>query len=126
MSALLLTTLVRVWLSLWLGEVRLLDGFETDAMWMSAGRMLQHDIHAATEASAGNGQLQLTLADGTVYVYQKNSNGQLVRVRTGGGTAVAAAGVQGFQAGLTGRLVWVRIDFVNGNEHMMEVGLLTG
>jgi hypothetical protein len=121
-----MATLLRVWLSLWLGETHWLDSLETDVMWDSASRMLQQDVHAAVQASAVNGQLRLTVADGTSYSYVRNGTGQLVRVRSGGGTAVAAVGVQDFEASVSGGLVTVHALFGNGDQHQLQAAMLTG
>ncbi|MCL6516173.1 hypothetical protein [Alicyclobacillus sp.] len=66
---------------------------EADAEWWNAWRSVSADIHGATEVQSGPGTMTLTTADGRVYRYSVNAQGQWVRTALSGGTSVLAVAV---------------------------------
>lgn len=112
---------MRLFTSLWMAQNALLDKAEIDAMWASIHRVVSMDIHGATQTGTLSETLTLTEADGTTYRYLTNSSRQFVRVRTGGGTAVIATGVQ--RAGVTigSGVVTLTVTFRDGETREMSV-----
>ena len=95
-------------------------------MWSSAHRVLSTDVHAAASANLLYGSLVLTEADGTTYRYLANSTGQLVRIQTGGGTAVIAAMVQSVTFTVDHSEVRVALTFSDGTTREMTLCTLAG
>lgn len=89
-----LTTSLRVGVSMLQGTNQWFSEMEVSAMSTSVQRVLAQDVHRAASASVVFGQLNLNMLDGTSFRYAVNANGQLVRVQTGGGTAVIAEGLE--------------------------------
>ncbi|MBX6352905.1 MAG: hypothetical protein IRZ10_06175 [Thermoflavifilum sp.] len=124
LSALLVVALLPVWTDVWQFSAMILGDSEADAVRLSIHRVLQQDAHAAVSASAANGVLHLTLVDGTVYTYQVNASRQLVRVRTGGGTAVIGVDVRAFEPTCQGNTVTVRVSVANAGQDTYVFTLL--
>ncbi|GMA55880.1 hypothetical protein C7445_11124 [Alicyclobacillus sacchari] len=69
----------------------------------SVHRVLTQDIHAATTCSMLGSSFVLNELNGTQYTYYVNNARELIRYRTGGGTAVLALHMQSFQVQPEGR-----------------------
>jgi hypothetical protein len=122
----LLVLVLRLMVSLWMGEIRWGAAAETFAMWSNVHRVLEQDAHAAVGAGVVWNALSLTLADGTVYRYAVNGSAQLVRTRNGGGTAVLASGVRSVVPVIQGGIVTFTVTFTNGDTRTMTVCTLIG
>lgn len=112
--------------SLWRAENRLTSAGEVEAMWASAHRVLAIDAHAATSATLLYDSLLLTEADGITYRYLANSRGQLVRIQTGGGTAVIATMVQSVAFKVLVGEIHASITFTDGETRDLTLCTLSG
>ncbi|WP_074953102.1 hypothetical protein [Alicyclobacillus macrosporangiidus] len=115
LSAALATVLARTWIALGLGTRAMTGAAEEEAVWWNARRVLAADLHAAVQASADTAGLRLVTADGRVYRYTVNGQGQLVRTAAGGGTAVIAVGLTSASFTVSSG-VDVRLSFRSGVE----------
>ena len=90
------------------GSNRVDRAAEDWAVFDNVRRVTVEDVHAAKSASASAASLVLREFDGSVFTYYVNADHQLVRVKTGGGTAVIATSVNAFSASLRSAPVgWV-------------------
>jgi hypothetical protein len=128
--AVLLSTFVislglRLFLALQTAESKYLTMSESSAMWINLSRVLAQDVHAATGVSVVFGNLNVTLANGTSYRYVVNGNHQCVRIQSGGGTSVIAAGVSSVQVTpLSPVAVFVSAVFTDGSVHSLTLASL--
>ncbi|MCL6598463.1 MAG: prepilin-type N-terminal cleavage/methylation domain-containing protein [Alicyclobacillus macrosporangiidus] len=125
LSAALATVLARTWIALGLGARAMTATAEEEAVWWNARRVLAADLHTAVQASADTAGLRLVTADGRVYRYTVNSQGQLVRTAVGGGTAVIAVGVASASFTVSSG-VDVRLSFRSGVERTWYAATLAG
>jgi hypothetical protein len=98
---------------------------ETSAMWTNMSRVLTQDVHSATGLSVIFGTLNVSLANGTSYRYVVNGNHQFVRIQSGGGTSVIAAGVSSVQVNLLSPVaLLVSVTFTDGTVHSLTIASL--
>ncbi|WP_274436634.1 PulJ/GspJ family protein [Alicyclobacillus sp. ALC3] len=126
LSTIVLALSTSLMVSLWRAENRLTSAGEVEAMWASAHRVLATDAHAATSATLRFESLMLTEADGITYRYLANNRGQLVRIETGGGTAVIATMVQSVAFQVLLGEVHASITFTDGETREMTLCTLSG
>lgn len=125
MTSLVLTTiLVKILISLCIGWGTIRTTMETQSSWMNIDRVLNSDVHAATQIQGQSGDLMLTLVNGTVYRYAVNLNGQFVRIQLGGGTSVIGSGVKSIQVTIADMGVAILCRFVSGPSHRIFVSPL--
>lgn len=116
---------LRLLLSLQKVEAKYLTMSESSAMWINLSRVLTQDVHAATGLSNVYGNLNVTLANGANYLYVVNGNHQYVRIQSGGGTSVIAAGVSSVQViQLSPVAVSISATFTDGSVHSLTIASL--
>ncbi|WP_188880636.1 hypothetical protein [Alicyclobacillus cellulosilyticus] len=107
------------------GATRMERDAEEAREWAAGWRVFAHDLHGSRIATVRNGILTLTSADGTQYTYVVNNQGQWVRIRAGGGTAVLMSGVTSVDARIAWPLLTLCARFPSGQTFQADVCGLT-
>ncbi|MCL6637652.1 MAG: hypothetical protein K6T26_06870 [Alicyclobacillus sp.] len=92
-STLMLGVLLHVSMSWGREATALLQRTEADSSWASVERVVRRTVHGAVNTGGSTGSITLYEADGQGYTIYRNGQGQVVEVRTGGGTSVLGTGV---------------------------------
>ena len=114
LGALVLTSSLSVALTLIQGTHQWLGMLEVSSMSANLQRVMAQDIHCSSAAGFLYNQLTLTTLNGKNFRYFLNQEGQLIRVQSGGGTAVLAEGIAAFDVSLIGTLVKLDVSYKSG------------
>ncbi|MCL6593078.1 MAG: hypothetical protein K6T31_03805 [Alicyclobacillus sp.] len=93
MSTFLLGSLLHVGISWGWEAAAVMQQTEADGSWASVERVIRRTVHAAVSTGGSSGSITLYAADGQGYSIYRNGQGQVVQVRSGGGTSVLGTGV---------------------------------
>jgi prepilin-type N-terminal cleavage/methylation domain-containing protein len=126
LAAVLATTMLPWFVDTWMQYRRHLLALESEAAWENIDRLLREDAHASTRATVDVGAFRLLLADGTSYSYLVNAQGQLVRVRLGGGTTVVADEVARMDVHTESGGFSLTVRMADGTSHTLRVCTLGG
>lgn len=126
LATVVLTGIIRLWISLGEGATQLDARSEEMVMCESVRRVVSTDAHAAVRTGIVWGSLWMTLADGTTYRYVLNHNGQYVRDRNGGGSAVLAVGIKSAFIATYPGAISLTVTAFGGMTRTMQIATLSG